>query len=259
MNANNLAFLNERLKYLGFGENTLLNQQLEDHIAREEPEFELFTDAFFDHLVRTEAKLHFQRQDQQGIYVFDRYEAKVEYEQEPDRNKERSFYIYRGIGVTFKEAYNLLDGRAARVDMINRDEEKYSVWVQLDFAEKDVHDNFKYKYYRYFDLPKVLEKYPIVECGEAGSKKALMAALERGNRYLITLNTGKPEPKWIEANPAERTIKIYAPVPGPAKRRRSEDKRSSAKRLSASLSEPTDEQSAGDQELSEETVEVTGK
>ena len=259
MNSNNLAFLNERLKYLGFGENTLLNQQLEEHICREEPEFELFTDAFFDHLVRTEAKLHFQRQDQQGIYVFDRYEAKTEYEQDPDRNKERSFYIYRGIGVTFKEAYNLLDGRAARVDMINRDEEKYSVWVQLDFGEKDVHDNYKFQYFRYFDLDKVLEKYPIVECGAPGSRKALMAALERGNRYLVTLNTTKPEPKWIEANPAEKTIKIYAPVPGSAKRRRSDEKRSSAKRISAAMPDPADEQSTGDHELSEETADISGK
>ncbi|HEV2353895.1 MAG TPA: hypothetical protein VGR89_06620, partial [Puia sp.] len=256
MNSGNLEFLNGRLKYLGFGDNTLLNQQLEDHLVREEPEFELTTDAFFDHFIRIEAKLHFHRQDQQGIYVFDRYEAEIQYEQEPDRNKKRSFYIYKGIGVTFKEAYNLLDGRAAKVDMINRDDEKYTVWVTLNFEERDMHGNFKFKYYRYFDLEKVLDNYPIIEMGAPNTRKALLSALERGNRYLVTLETTKPEPKWIEANPGEKTIRIYAP--GPPKRRR-EDRRSPAKRLSAASAEPAEEKTTGDQEVSEEPIGAPGK
>lgn len=257
MNSENLHFLNERLKYLGFGENTLLNQQLEDHIVREEPDFELETDAFFDHFIRIEAKLHFHRHEQQGIYVFDRYDAEIQYEQEPDRNKRRSFYVYKGIGVTFKEAYNLLDGRAARVDMINRDEEKYSVWVTLDFEERDTHGNYKFKYYRYFDLEKVLEKYPITECGEANARKILLSALERGNRYLVTLNTTKPEPKWIEAHPAERTIRIYAPTP--PRRKRTEERRVSGKHLAATGQERSEDKPAADQELSEEPVSVSAK
>ncbi|HXD77165.1 MAG TPA: hypothetical protein VN616_05125 [Puia sp.] len=255
----NVKFLHERLKYLGFGENTLLNQQLEEHINNNEPEFELFTDAFFDRMVRIEARLHFQKQDQQGIYVFDRYIARIEYEQEPDRNKARSFYIYRGVGVTFKEAYNLLDGRAARVDMINRDDEKYSVWVQLDFEEKDGHGNYKYKYYRYYDLEKVLERYPIRELESPDMKKPMLAALERGNRYLVTLGGSKPEPKHIEANPAEKSIKIYTPVPEVAKRRRTEARRPSAQRLSPAIPEVAEEKSTGDQELSEETIGLSGK
>src|ERR1700760_4450509 len=108
MTEKNLEFLHRNLKYLGFGENTLLNQQLEQQVAGDELEFDLYTDAFFDHFVRIEAKLTFKRKDQQGIFIFDHYTATIQYEQDPSRNKERSFHIYKGIGVTFKEAYNLL-------------------------------------------------------------------------------------------------------------------------------------------------------
>jgi hypothetical protein len=254
----NLEYLNEDLKYLGFGENTFLNQQLEEQIQKGEPEFELYTDAFFEHFVRTEAKLHFLRLVKQGSYVFDHYIATNQYEQDPGKNKQREFHIYKGVGVTLKEAYNLLDGRAARIDQINQDDERYSVWVQLDFDEKDAHQNYRFKYYRYFDLEKVLAGYPIQEYQAEATRKNLLASLERGNKYLVTLNTGKPEPKWIEANPAERTIRIYAPAPA-SKRRGSDERRPGGKRASRTTPDAAGEKAVEDQELSEETTSVSEK
>jgi hypothetical protein len=259
MNEKNLEFLHRNLKYLGFGENTLLNQQLEEHVASDELEFDLYTDAFFDHFVRIEAKLTFKRKDQQGIFIFDHYKATIQYEQDPSRNKERSFHIYKGIGVTFKEAYNLLDGRSARVDMVNSDGEKYSSWVQLDFEERDAHQNYRFKYFRYYDLEKILMNYPILEYQDEPSRKKLVAALERGNRYLVTFETAKPEPKWIEANPAEKTIRIYTPEPNAKKGRGSEDRRPRMKRSSRPTADPVAENAAEDQELPEEVTATRGK
>jgi hypothetical protein len=254
----NLDYLNRDLKYLGFGENTLLNQQLEEHILKGEPEFDLYTDAFFEHFTRTEAKLHFLKLIKKGSYVFDHYTATIQYEQDPGRNKQREFHIYKGVGVTLKEAYNLLDGRAARIDQINQDEERYSVWVQLDFDEKDTHQNYRFKYYRYFDLEKVLANYPIQEYQVEATRKMLLASLERGNKYLVTLNTSKPEPKWIEANPAERSIRIYAPAPN-SKRRGSDERRPAGKRATRTTPDLAGDKAAEDQELSEETTLISGK
>jgi hypothetical protein len=251
----NLEYLNNDLKYLGFGENTLLNQQLLDNVAQGKPEFELFTDAFFEHFVRTEAKLHFMKLIKQGTYVFDRYTATNQYEQDPGKNKGREFHIYKGTGVTLKEAYNLLDGRAARIDQINADDEKYRVWVQLDFDEKDAHRNYRYKYYRHYDLEKILAGYPIEEFQAEPTRKMLLSSLERGNRHLVTLNTGKLEPKWIEANPAEKSIRITAPTP--AKKRSSEERRSS-KRASRAASDLAGEKMTEDQEMPEEAISSTG-
>jgi hypothetical protein len=258
MYSDNLEYLNTRLLYLGFSDNTLLNQQLEENLAKEQPEFELYTDAIFDHFVRVEAKLHFLKLVKQGHYIFDRYTAAIQYEQNPGMNKECAFHIYKGTGVTLKEAYNLLDGRAARIDQRNRDEEIYRVWVQLDFEERDTHQNYRFKYYRYYDLEKVLTRYPIEEYQAEATRKILVASLERGNRHLVTLNTGKPEPKWIEANPAERTIRISAPAPL-GKKRGSDERRHVGKRVSRTTPDTASEKAAEDQELSEETALTSGQ
>ncbi|HET6255890.1 MAG TPA: hypothetical protein VFE32_17570 [Puia sp.] len=246
-----LEILNRQLKFLGFGENTLLNQQLEEHILKEEPEFELYTDAFYEHFVRVEAKLHFLRHVKKGIYIFDHYVARIQYEQDPDRNKQRLFHVYKGTGVTFKEAYNLLDGRAAKIDQINQDDERFSVWAELDLDDKDTQVNYRFKYYRHYDLDKVLATYPIAEYQSEATRKMLLASLERGNKHLVTLNTGKPEPKWIEANPADRTIRIYAPIPS---KKRGSDERRSARRSQRAAPGPAGEKATEDQELPEETT-----
>jgi hypothetical protein len=253
----NLEYLNNDLKYLGFGENTLLNQQLEENIAAGKAEFELYTDAFFDHFIRTEARLHFLKLVKQGTYVFDHYTATNQYEQDPGKNKEREFHVFKGVGVTFKEAFNLLDGRAARIDGVDQDDEVYRTWVQLDFEERDAHLNYRFKYYRHYDLERVLTSYPIEELLADATRKTLVASLERGNKCLVTLNTGKPEPKWIEANPAEKTLRIYAPEPS-SKKRGSDGRRPAAKRA-RTISDPTAEKPAEDQELSEETTAVSEK
>src|SRR6202012_5626879 len=227
----NMEYLHEDLKYLGFGENTLLNNQLEENIAKGQPEFELYTDAFFEHFVRMEARLHFLRHAHQGNYIFDRYTAAIQYEQNPELNKECTFHIFKGTGVTLKEAYNLLDGRAARIDQRDRDHEIYRVWVELDFEERNTHQNYRFRYYRYYDLEKVLAIYPIEEMTAEATRKPLLASLERGNRHLVTLNAGKPELKWIEANPAEKTIRISSPAPS-ARKQGSNERRHAGKRSS---------------------------
>lgn len=254
----NLEYLNDDLKYLGFGDNTLLNQQVEEGIAAGKAEFELYTDAFFEHFIRTEARLHFLKLLKQGTYVFDHFTATNQYEQDPGKNKERQFHVYKGVGVTFKEAFNLLDGRAARIDGVDQEDKVYRTWVQLDFEERDAHLNYRFKYYRHYDLERVLTSYPIEELLADATRKTLLASLERGNKCLITLNAGKPEPKWIEANPAERTIRIYTPE-SPSKKRGSDGRRSVAKHASRTEPDPKGEKAADDQELSEETTAVSGQ
>ncbi len=251
----NYEYLSEDLKYLGFGENTLLNQQLQENIALGKPEFELVTDAFFEPFVRTEVKLHFLKQIKQDTYFLDRFLASNQYEQDPGKNREREFHIYKGAGVTFKEAYNLLDGRAAKITQINQDDERYKVWVQLDFDERDTHFNYRFRYYRHFDLEKILTSYPIEEMQAEPTRKMLLASLERGNRHLVNLNTGKPEPKWVEANPAEKTIRLSTPAPP---KKRGSDERRASKRSTRTSPDLAVETKPEEQEQPEEMGSVTG-
>ena len=166
MNQENLSFLQDSLKYLGFGESTLLNQQLEEQVAKSVREFELYTEAFFDDFTKLEAKLYYHQSDKSERYIFSKYDALLRYADNPERNRMQTFFIYKGTGVTFKEAFNLLEGRAVFRTLINADEQKYKAWTQLDFSEKDLHDNYKTKQYSAhygYDLEKVLDSYPIVE------------------------------------------------------------------------------------------------
>jgi hypothetical protein len=214
MNQENLSFLHDSLKYLGFGESTLLNQQLEEQIAKGVREFELYTEAFFDDFTKLEAKLYYHQSDKSERYIFSKYDALLRYADNPDRNRAQTFFIYKGTGVTFKEAFNLLEGRAVFRTLINADEQKYKTWTQLDFSEKDLHDNYKTKQYSAhygYDLEKVLDTYPIVELQQEDTRAVLIRSLQRGNLQMITLNKPKKlEKMFIEANPMHKTINILS-------------------------------------------------
>ncbi len=195
------------------GDNTLLNQQLEQQVIKESKEIELYTEAYFDDFSRLEAKLYFRRSDQKEMYFFNKYEALLRYPDDQDKNRSQTFYINKGMGITFKEAFNLLQGRAVNKDLVNIEGEKYNAWVQLNFEEKDLHNNYKVKQYRAqyrYELEKVLENYPIRELQNEETKSILIRSLRRGNLQLVTfVKVNKTEKMFIEANPMFKTINIF--------------------------------------------------
>jgi len=217
-----LNYLRDDLKYLGFGDNALLNQQLEEQTERAAEGFELYTDAYFDEDTKLEVKLYFRHSDKENRYFFNKYDALLIYPEEQARNRAQTFYVFLGKGVTFKESFNLLQGRSVYKNMISLEGEKYKAWIRLDFGEKDLHDNYKIKQYglRYgYDLEKVLEKYPIRELQEEKTKAELYRSLQRGNRQSVTFDKpAKSEKMYIEANPMFKTINIYPHVVKVAKK-----------------------------------------
>jgi hypothetical protein len=221
-----LNYLRDDMKYLGFGDNALLDQQLVEQIDGTAEGFELYTDAYFDEDTRLEAKLYFRHSDKENRYFFNKFDALLIYPEDPTRNRAQTFYVFLGKGVTFKESFNLLQGRSAYKNMINLEGEKYKAWIRLDFGEKDVHDNYKIKQYgsRYgYDLEKVLEKYPIRELEQEKTKAELYRSLQRGNRQSVTFDKPtKSEKMYIEANPMFKTINIYPHVVKVAKKTGSE-------------------------------------
>jgi len=212
MTTNNLEFLNNDLKFLGFGERSLLNQHLEAQLQREQTSFELFTEAFFDGDTKLEAKLYFSRSTKENFYFFNKYDALLRYAGDPDKDRAQTFYISRGHGVTLKEAFNLLQGRAVFKLLTSRSGIQYSAWIQLNFAEKDRHDNYVFTYYRggRFDLEKALRQHPIRELEFDEMRANLCRALQRGNLQPVTFEGAEKKGKYlVEANPSLNTINIY--------------------------------------------------
>lgn len=211
MNNENLDLIQENLKYLGFGEKIVPEDQLEQELAKEPKDFELYAEAFYDEDYKLEAILHFRRWN--DMYFFNKYDALLRKGDEPEMDRRQTFYISKGTGVTMKECFNLLQGRAVNKDLINIEGEKYNAWIQLNFEEVDLNKNYKMKQYRSqygYDLEKVLEKYPIRELKNEESRTWLIKALKRGNlQSVYFLKSDKAEKMFIEASPQHKTINIY--------------------------------------------------
>lgn len=214
MKKDNLTFLQENLRYLGFGEALPLNEQLVQEVGKGEKEFQLMTEAHFDEWTKLEAVLYFKKGGEQDMYFFTKYTAVLLYNDSPEHNKVHTFYIYKGSGVTLKEAYNLLQGRAVNKDLTDSDGEKYNAWIQLDFKEKTPGNNYRVRQFRVqygYDLEKVLNTYPIRELQMEELRLSLIRSLKKGNLHPVTFTkTNKIEQMYIEACPQFKTLSLYS-------------------------------------------------
>lgn len=209
MNTQNLEFLQSNLKYFGFGDK--LNDALEKNIRDEKNEFQLKIEIpHFNN--KMDYTLHFKKSDSTDMYFFNRYDASL-HNGKPEMDKNQCFYVNKGHGVTAKEAFNLLEGRSVFKDLFNKEGEKYSAWLKLDFENSDDRGNFKLKQFsdQYgYDLEKTLASYPIKELAIEDQKNQLLASLQKGNVQQVTIGKeGKDEKYYVEAVPQFKNINVY--------------------------------------------------
>ena len=206
MNENNLAFLEKQLLNLGFGDH--MNATMKKHIESERSEFNLqHTFKYGNREMLTD--LSFKRGEENEMYFFNSFRATMK--DEP--NLSHTFYINKGNAITSKEAFNLLEGRAVNKDLVNKDQEKYNAWVQLDIkGDKDLNQNFKLDRYHQnygYDLTKAMNEL-ILKPMSVEEDNKLHASLLKGNVQSVTfLKNGEEVKGFIEANPKDRTIDIY--------------------------------------------------
>lgn len=207
MNQENLNYLKENLKYMGFGDR--LYADLEHNINQGFPEFVLKMDSEFNKS-KLESTLHFSRSKETDMYFFNRHDAVLKNDV---GTLEQTFYVNKGHGVTLKEAFNLLEGRAVYKEITPREGERYHAWVQLDFKQKEENGNYKTKQFHEnygYDLKATLEKFPIKELMDEQKSERLMMSLQKGNLQSVTLNVeGKEQMYFMQANPQYKTLTIY--------------------------------------------------
>ena len=208
MNEKNLKYLKDNLKYMGFGEK--LNADLENGLKEGKPEFQLkLNEKMFQG--NMELNLHFKQSPSSDMYFFNSYEARLTKDNGHDMSQ--SFYLNNGRGVTYKEAYNLLDGRSVLKDLTNKEGERYAAWIKLDFSKNAVNNRFETKQFhaeKYgFNLASELGKLDLVKLPEE-KEKQLVQSLEKGNRQAVNfIKDGKETPMFIEANPQFKAINVY--------------------------------------------------
>ena len=209
MENQNLDFLKSNLLNLGFSDK--LNESLEKNIKEQKATFELNHEVphFNNKMSYT---LHFKKSDTSNMYFFNKYEATLK-NGKSEENKSQSFYINKGMGVTAKESFNLLEGRSVFKDLVNKEGQKYSAWLKLDFQKSDDKGNHKLKQFSDgygFNLEKVLANYPIKELLDPEQKKQLLRSLEKGNVQQVSVRQGDKEAKYyVEAVPQFKTINAY--------------------------------------------------
>ncbi|RRN76709.1 hypothetical protein EIM50_23320 [Pseudoxanthomonas sp. SGD-10] len=209
MNTQNLDYLKNNLKYFGFGDR--MNAELESNIKSKKNEFKLNCEIpHFNN--KMNFTLHFKKSDSSDMYFFNSYNAVLD-NGKKELNKEQSFYINKGNGITAKEAFNLLEGRSVQKDLVNKSGEKYKAWLKIDFNSPDSKGGFKLQQFseKYgYDLDKTLSKYPIKELNDPEQKQSLLNSLEKGNLQQVTINKDGKEAKYfMEAVPQYKNVNIY--------------------------------------------------
>ena len=207
MNDKNYEYLAEQLKRTGFGDT--LNDDLREQMQKQNAEFTLNLQKTYG-TDNVSAALHFKKSSESDMYFFNRYDLELK-KQNNENAVRQTFYPNRGI--TLKEGYNLLDGRAVHKTLTNKQEEKYNAWLQLDFKNITQSGNYEMKQFHQnygFDLESTLSKYPIKELENEKYKEALIKSLERGNLQSATFQiNGKEEKIFITPNLTFKTLNAY--------------------------------------------------
>lgn len=208
MNTQNLEFLKKTLLNLGFGD--MVNKELEQQISKQTPEFVLNAKHEFNQKP-VDYQLQFKAGESAGMYFFNKYDVTLNKGKEQETNQ--SFYINKGNGITAKEAFNLMEGRAVYKQLFNKEGEKYQAWLQLDPDNLTQNGSKEIKRFNEnygFDLENVLTGKGIKEMNNAESKDSLLRSIKKGNAQQITVAQGKEETKYfVSASPQFKTIDLY--------------------------------------------------
>ncbi|WP_246611456.1 hypothetical protein [Arthrospiribacter ruber] len=208
MNQENLDYLKERLKYSGFDES--LGTQLEKKLKAGEENFTLPLKMEVEGR-NMDMQLHFGKSAVSDRYFFNKYDVSLSNANASIEPKTHTFYANQGV--TVKEAFNLMEGRAVMKNLLNAEKEPYKAWLQLDLGVKEQNGNFKMEQYHEnygYDVKKVLENLPIKEAFDPNKADWLLKAVQKGNQYPVTMQKdGKEELMYVEANPKFKSVNVY--------------------------------------------------
>ena len=207
MNQKNVEYLENNLKYLGFGDK--LNEELRSKVAEGKLDFTLRHEAEFNGR-KLSATLHFRRPEATDLYFLNKWDGKLLSE---IGKREQTFYLKNGHGISLKEGFNLLEGRAVHLLLQDREGEKYKAWLQLDLKSQESSGNYRVNQYHQnygFDLEKALSVFPIKDLQTPEQKHTLIKSLEKGNvQSAVFDKDGFAEKLFVEAAPRFKSINVY--------------------------------------------------
>ena len=207
-----VEYLKNQMKYLGFGEGEKLHKDLEKGIKSKNQQFEIKTTS--DKALpenKVDFTLKFNKTDSGGIFL-NSYNAKLTNE----KNEEIShnFPVNRENTFTAKEAINLLEGRSVKIEFHNpKSDQQETAFVQFNFEEpKTEKGNYLFQnFYKNYgvETDKIVEKSNLI-FDKPEYKENTIKSLEKGNIVKVKF---EKDDKVIEGkailNPQNRNLKLY--------------------------------------------------
>ena len=207
-----VEYLKNQMKYLGFGEGEKLHKDLEKGINSKNQQFEIKTTS--DKALpenKVDFTLKFNKTDSGGIFL-NSYNAKLTNE----KNEEIShnFPVNRENTFTAKEAINLLEGRSVKIEFHNpKSDQQETAFVQFNFDEpKTEKGNYLFQnFYKNYgvETDKIVEKSNLI-FDKPEYKENTIKSLEKGNIVKVKF---EKDDKVIEGkailNPQNRNLKLY--------------------------------------------------
>jgi len=208
MNEQNFNYLADSLKYLGFGD--ALSEKLKTEMQKGEPSFQLAFETEINKKAFA-AVINFRKSDTTDHYFVNSYHATLQ--RSNGEIYDQAFYLNKGKGVTAKEAYNLLEGRAVYKELENKEGQKYGAWIQLDFEQRDKNNNHEVRQYHDnygYDLKSTLGRFNIREMQAPDLADVLMHSLMKGNLQAVVMEKdGGAVRLFVEAAPQYKSVNLY--------------------------------------------------
>ncbi|WP_228376460.1 DUF6449 domain-containing protein [Chryseobacterium sp. JAH] len=207
-----VKYLKDQMKYLGFGEGEKLHNDLEKGINSKKQQFEIKTSS--DKTLpenKVAFTLKFNKTDSGGVF-FNSYNAKLTNDNKEE--KSHNFPVSRENSFTAKEAVNLLEGRSVKIEFVNpKSNQNEPAFVQFNFNEpKSDKGNYYFQnFYKNYgvDTSKIVEKSNLLFDNPEWKENSIKS-LEKGNVVKVKF---KENDHVVEAkavlDPQNRNFKLY--------------------------------------------------
>lgn len=207
-----VKYLKDQLKYLGFGENEKLHKNLEKSIKSKNQQFAIKTTS--DKTLpenKADFTLKFNKTENGGVFL-NSYNAKLT--NEKAEKISHNFSVNRENTFTAKEAVNLMEGRSVKIEFHNpKSDQQETAFVQFNFEEpKTEKGNFMFQnFYQNYgvDTDKIVEKSNLI-FDKPEYKDNVIKSLEKGNivKVKFDLDDKIMEGKAV-LNPQYRNLNLY--------------------------------------------------
>ena len=214
-----LNYLKNQVKYLGMGESEKLHKDLESAILSPDKNVDVKVEYNNpDKLMKGNTisfDLHIGKGEQGGVFL-NSYTANLTMKNGEERFQ--SFKVQKENNITAKEAINLLEGRAVKIEHDRVDKEtgelsRTESFIKLKLKdEKTEYGNYKYEWYNKgygVDVDDIMKKSNLVFADDT-QRERTKKHLEKGNITEVSFVHDKKEIKGFAVlNPQYKQLNLY--------------------------------------------------